>query len=82
MNCMVEVTLFWDVTLHSVVGMYQCFNGTCCFHLQNRRWDQLVTLKCQYCLPDYAVATQKMLIITVTAMKTLNLTHVGPFLNS
>lgn len=76
MNSMVEVTVFWDVIPHSVVDMYQCFKGTCCFHLQNRRWGQLVPLKCQYCLPDCAVTTQKMLIITVTAMKTLNLTYM------
>jgi len=57
MNCTVEVTLFWDVTLHSVADMYQCFKGTCCFHLQSKRWSQLVPLKHQYYLPDYAVTT-------------------------
>jgi hypothetical protein len=31
-----KVTMFWDVTLYSLVESYQHFRGTCCFHLQIR----------------------------------------------
>jgi len=27
------ITVFWDVTLCILVGIYRCFRGTCCLHL-------------------------------------------------
>jgi hypothetical protein len=35
---------FWDVTPCNLVGMYQSFEGTCCFLLQDRRmqWHILI----------------------------------------
>jgi hypothetical protein len=30
----VKITVFWDVTLRSLVDMYHTFEGTCCLELQ------------------------------------------------
>jgi hypothetical protein len=30
-----ELTVFWDVTLCSLVDRYQCFKGICCLHLHS-----------------------------------------------
>jgi hypothetical protein len=32
----VKITIFWDVTLYSLVDRYQCFEGTFCFHFHGR----------------------------------------------
>jgi hypothetical protein len=33
----VKVVFFWNVIKCSLEDRYQCFGGTCCFHLQLRR---------------------------------------------
>jgi len=33
----VNIMVFWTVTACSLVDIYQCFRGTCCFCLQGRR---------------------------------------------
>ena len=35
--------VFCDVMLQSMANGYPCFRGTCCHHLQGRRWKILVT---------------------------------------
>lgn len=34
--------VFWVITSSGLEARYQCFGGTCCFHLQTRRWRQNV----------------------------------------
>jgi hypothetical protein len=33
-----KITLFWEVTICSLVDIYQCFKGSWCLHFQGGRW--------------------------------------------
>jgi hypothetical protein len=44
-RCLLQMLVFWVVTPCRLMGRYQCFRGTYCFHLQN--WSQHEQLYCR-----------------------------------
>jgi hypothetical protein len=40
-----KITVLWVVTFRSLVEVYGCFRGACCFHLQADRPDEQDKLK-------------------------------------
>jgi len=36
----IEVVVFWEMVLYSLVDMYHCCGGMYCFHLQVRKWTE------------------------------------------
>jgi hypothetical protein len=59
-----DYNVFWGGV--SPVDCYQCFGGTHCFHLQERRWSQRVPSECHECSTRLHTNTlQKAVIITV-----------------
>jgi len=49
--------VFCDVPPCTLVDIYQCFGGTCCFRRQGtRRWKQVPP---KLCIPDYTASLPK-----------------------
>jgi hypothetical protein len=61
-----NITVIWDVMLHSLVGGYKCFGGTCSVYVQDRRvtflprrWRQQIPLKRYQSSKLHSVTSQK-----------------------
>jgi len=50
-----QITIFWNVTLYSLVDMCQHLGRTCFFHLLPLRWKQQVFPKC-WCILHYTAS--------------------------